>query len=88
VNRELHLEDYGFIVLRGIISPSKGALIRALVNGGAEDPPHPPGSKPAESEETRRDILVGKRMCGEKHATSSFRRSIWTPNVAFSFFNS
>jgi hypothetical protein len=31
VNRELHLEGNGLVVLRGIILPLKGALIRALV---------------------------------------------------------
>jgi hypothetical protein len=30
VNRELHLEGHSFVVLGGIILPSKGALIRAL----------------------------------------------------------
>jgi hypothetical protein len=31
VNRELHLKGNGFVVLIGIILPSKGALIRTLV---------------------------------------------------------
>jgi tRNA U55 pseudouridine synthase TruB len=31
VNRELHLEGHDFVVLRGIILLSKGALIRTLV---------------------------------------------------------
>jgi hypothetical protein len=42
VNRELRLEGHGFVVLRGIILPSKGVLIRALVNCGFAqwvDPP-------------------------------------------------
>jgi hypothetical protein len=42
VNRELRLEGHGFVVLRGIILSSKGALIGALVNCGFAqwvDPP-------------------------------------------------
>jgi hypothetical protein len=34
VNRELHLEGHGFVVLRGIIFSSKMALIWALVSNG------------------------------------------------------